>query len=108
LATLSLAATANDFAPPLRKALFDLESDGFKTIFVRVPGWRPMPETLDDQMRAMRLFFSGWIIQTPDRWWLLYTQLCAQRFDFRRIQLCDPLAIELQTYIEQGYHAAVL
>lgn len=108
LAVLSLASTGNDVAPVLRKRLFDLESDGFKTLFVRIPGWRPMPDNLDEEMRAMRLFFSGWIVQAPDRWWLLYTRLCAQRFDFRRIQLCDPLSIELQTYIEQGFQEAVL
>jgi len=107
LAVLSLRVTGEDFASVLRRQLFDQESDGIKTVFVRFPAWLALPETLEDEVRRMRLFFCGWVVESPDRWWLLYTRLYAQRFDFSRIQLCDPVAIELQTYVERCYQEAI-
>jgi hypothetical protein len=108
LAIISVQEPGLDCAATLRTKLFDLESDGMKTIFVRFPGWRPLPANLDDEAQALRIFFSGWVVEAPDRWWLLYTRLNAQRFDFSRIQLCDPLAMELRTYVEKCFQEALL
>ena len=108
LATLSVREPGLDFATVLRKRLFDLECDGMKTVFVRFPGWLPQPDTLEDEARPLRIFFSGWVAEAPDRWWLLYTRFNAQRFDFNRIQLCDPLAMELRTYVETCFKESVL
>lgn len=108
LAILSVREPGLDFAAVLRKRLFDLECDGMKTVFVRFPGWRPQPDTLEAEARSLRIFFSGWVAEAPDRWWLLYTRFHAQRFDFNRIQLCDPLALELRTYVETCFKESVL
>lgn len=108
LAIVSVRVPGLDFAPVLRKQLFDLESDGMKTVFVRFPGWLPRPDTLENEARALRIFFCGWVAESPERWWLLYTRLNAQRFDFAQIQLCDPLALELRTYVETCFQKAVL
>lgn len=108
LAVLSLTQPGQDLTAVLRRQLFDLEADGIKTLFVRVPGWLAQPADLEQQARAQRLFFSGWLVESPERWWLLYTRLYAQRFDFARIQLCDPVAIELQTYVEHRFQESVL
>ncbi|OGV47331.1 MAG: hypothetical protein A2X46_00085 [Lentisphaerae bacterium GWF2_57_35] len=108
LAVLSIQEPGLDCAAALRAKLFDLESDGMKTVFIRLPGWHPQPADWDREARALRIFFSGWVVEAPDRWWLLYTRLNAQRFDFGRIQLCDPLAMELRTYVETCFHEAVL
>jgi len=101
--TLNLHTPGADYATVLRKALFDCEADGIKTVYVRVPGWQPLPDALDDDVHALRLFFSGWVVETPTRWWLLYTRLNAQHFDFQQIQLVDPMALELRDYIEQEF-----
>lgn len=106
-AIVSLMTPGRDFARVLRRQLFELEADGMKTVLVRVPGWMPQPADLEDEARALRLFFSGWIAQGPDQWWLQYTRLYSQRFDFDRIQLADPVAIELQTYVAQCFQEAV-
>ncbi len=107
LTILSLSAPGLDYPAVLRKQLFELESDDIKTVLVRFPGWQPLPETLETEARRLRLFFCGWVVEAPDRWWLLYTRLNAQRFDFNRIQLCDEVAVELRSYVEQCFHEAV-
>ena len=107
-AVVSVQEPGMDMAPVLRRQLYDLECDGMKTVFVRFPGWLPLPPTLEEDARELRIFFSGWVAEAPDHWWLLYTRLNAQRFDFLRIQLCDPLAIELRTYVETCFKEAVL
>lgn len=106
-AVVSVTAPGRDLLSVLRQQLFELEADGMKTVLVRIPGWLPQPETLEGDARALRLFFSGWVVGTPQHWWLQYTRLYAQRFDFNRIQLCDPVAIELQTYVAQCFQEAV-
>ncbi len=107
-AVVSVQEPGMDAAPVLRRLLYDLECDGMKTVFVRFPGWLPLPPTLEADARELRIFFAGWVAEAPDRWWLLYTRLNSQRFDFSRIQLCDPLAIELRTYVETCFKEAVL
>lgn len=107
-ATIFLREPGADFAALLRAHLFALESAGVKTVFIRFPGWLPQPDTLENETRALRIFFSGWVVEAPDRWWLQYTRLIAQRFDFKRIQLCDPLALELRDYVETCFVKAVL
>ena len=107
LAIISVREPGLDFASVLRKQLFDFECDGMKTVFVRFPGWIPQPDTLEDETRPLRIFFCGWVAEAPDRWWLLYTRFNAQRFDFNRIQLCDPLALELRTVVETCFKEAM-
>lgn len=107
-AVLSVSEPGLDCSAALRKSLFDLESDGMKTVAVRLPGWLPRPNSFDDDARALRIFFCGWVVETPVRWWLLYSRLNAQRFDFARIQLFDPAAVDLRTYVESQFKEAVL
>lgn len=97
-----------DCATALRRTLFDLEADGIQTVAVRLPGWLPRPESFDSDARTLRLFFSGWVVDTPGHWWLLYTRLHAQRFDFARIQLFDPAAADLKNYVEAQFKETVL
>ncbi len=96
------------YATILRNELFELEADGIKTVEVRFPGWLPRPASFDDDTKNLRLFFCGWILETPERWWLQYTRINAQRFDFERIQLYDPAAIALRTYVEAQFKETVL
>lgn len=103
MAVVSVGGVCPNFAVVLRKLLFELESDGMKTVFVRFPGWLPHPANLEDETRKLRIFFCGWIPDSPDRWWLLYTRLNAQRFDFNTVQLFDPMAMELKLYVENCY-----
>ena len=107
-AVLSVSEPGMDCAAALRKSLFDLEADGVKTVAVRLPGWLPLPDAFDDDARALRIFFCGWVVETPERWWLLYSRLNAQRFDFSRIQLFDPAAVDLRNYVESQFKEAVL
>ena len=102
-AVVSVRVPGADCAAALRKILFDLEADGVKTAAVRLPGWLPRPESFDADAQALRLFFCGWTLETPARWWLLHTRLYAQRFDFDSVQLCDPAALDLKTYVEAQF-----
>ena len=97
-----------DISAVLHAQLFELESDGVKTVYIRFPAWLPLPPALEGDTRILRMFFSGWVVESPDRWWLQYTRLNGQRFDFSHIQLSDPLALELRDYIENCYQEAVL
>ncbi len=97
-----------DISAVLHARLFDLESDGLKTVYIRFPAWLPQSPDVEANKRFLRIFFSGLVVETPDRWWLQYTRLYGQRVDFSRIQLCDPLALELRDYIENCYQEAVL
>lgn len=106
--TILVREPGTDFASQLRARLFDLEAAGIKTVYIRFPGWLPQPDELEKETRALRIFFSGWVVEAPDRWWLQYTRLIAQRFDFDRIQLCDPLAFELRDYVATSFQKAVL
>ena len=108
LAILSLREPGNDFASVLRPRLFDLETEGIKTVFLRFPGWLPPPPRLEDETRALRIFFCGWVAESPSRWWRLYAHLSSQRFDFNRVQVCDPVALELRSYVETCFQEAVL
>jgi anti-sigma regulatory factor (Ser/Thr protein kinase) len=105
---LSITQPGADLTTVLRQQLYELESDGMKTVYIRMAGWQWQPTTLGSDLRAQRLFFSGWVVATPQQWWLQYTRLFGQRFDFNCIQLCDPVAVELRDYIAGCYQEAAL
>ena len=105
---VSVHQPGEDCTAALRHTLFDLEADGIRTVAVRLPGWLPRPESFDRDAQTLRLFFSGWVVDTPGHWWLLYSRLNAQRFDFARIQLFDPAAADLRNYVESQFKEAVL
>ena len=102
-ATLFIRRPGHDYAELLRQRLYELETDGIKTVFVRFPGWQPIPETLKNTARQLRLFFCGWVMETPTHWWMLYTRLNAQRFNFEAIQIHDPKAVELRDYVQKQF-----
>lgn len=87
-ATLFIRRPGHDYAELLRQRLYDLEADGIKTVFVRFPGWLPVPETLEKTARQLRLFFCGWVVETPTHWWMLCTRasmpsvLISMQFNF--------------------------
>lgn len=108
LAVLTVRLPGRDLADQLHRRLYELESDGIRTVHIRLPGWLPTPPLLDEGVRPVRIFFSGWVVAAPDRWWLQYTRLNGQRFEFDRIQLHDPRALELREYVADCFRKAVL
>lgn len=106
-ATLLVQVPGADLIDVLHARLLALESEERKAVFVRIPGWLPATPGVDEAARRLRIFFCGWIEESPERWWALYTRLNAQRFVFDRIQLCDPLAMELRAYVADGHGKAV-
>ncbi len=107
LASLWVEAAGQDLAATLRARLFELEADGIKTVMILWPAARALPAAWTAELRALQAFFCGVQAETPDTWWLLYTRLNAQRFDFNQIHLCDPAALELRDYVQQGFQALV-
>ncbi|MBP7459982.1 MAG: ATP-binding protein [Candidatus Delongbacteria bacterium] len=107
-AVIQVETIGSDLDLRLKSLLFELESDGIKTVYVRIAAGRPIPDTLDHQLGRLRLFFSGWMVESGIQWSMLYTRLFAQRFDFNSIQLYDPLAGELRDYIETCFQETLL
>jgi len=102
-ATISLPEPGIDSVSVLGRLLFEMESDGIRTVLIRFPGWKPLPADLEAEAGKLRIFFCGWLAESSERWWLLYTRLNAQRFDFNTVQLCDPVALELRFHVESCY-----
>lgn len=99
-ATVKVEQAGPDLVPRLRKCLHDLALDDVKTVFVEFPAWKPSLGGIEEHAEELRLFFSGFVAEAPDRWHVLYTQLNRQHFDFRDVQLADPSALDLRSYVE--------
>lgn len=47
--------------------------------------------------------FTGLQFNKANKWFLVYTNLFHQRFQFANVKLFDPIAQELCNYIEEQY-----
>lgn len=106
--TIIVKGYGPDFFPHLKVLIFEQESDDIKTIFVRIPAGIPQPNSFDHEFGRLRLFFCGWVVESEVQWSLLYTRLNAQRIDFSRIQLYDPLAVNLRNYVQRCFRETIL
>ena len=100
LATVTVERAGPDLLPRLRRCLHDLGMDDLKTVYVEFPAWKPSLCGVEEHSAELQIFFSGFVARTPDRWHVLYTQLNRQRFDFQEVQLAEPAALDLRSYVE--------
>jgi len=68
-----------------------------------LPADKPLPAGVEKVLKENKHFFSGLHIITENRWFLLYTNLFHQRFQFGNVKLHDLIAQELLRYVEKEY-----
>lgn len=93
----------SDFMTVLKKKTFAMQQDGFLTCLLTVPADKPLPAEVERVLKANKYFFSGVHISAENRWFLLYTNLFHQRFQFGNVKLHDLIAQELLHYVEKEY-----
>ncbi len=95
----------SDFAAVLKKETFAIQQDGYVTCLLAIPADKALPAEIGKVLKENKYFFSGLHISTENRWFLLYTNLYHQRFQFANVKLYDLIAQELLRYIEKEYLA---
>lgn len=92
-----------DFSTILKKQTLEIQQNGFLTCLLTFPLDKASPVEIDQILKDNKYFFSGLQIKKDGKWYLLYTNLFHQRFQFASIALHDPIAIELRHYMEEQY-----
>jgi len=95
----------SDFMMVLKKKTLAMQQDGFLTCLLAIPADKPLPVGIERILKDNKYFFCGLHISTENRWFLLYTNLFHQRFQFGNIKLYDSIAQELHRYVEKEYLA---
>ncbi len=104
-ATINMEELGKDWFKWLRDHLHACDNDGIITIHLHIPADRPLPEDLESKLHSQKLFYSGIVIKTMERWELVYTLLQGQHFDFDTVALYEESAIALHDYMRQEYMA---
>ena len=104
-ATITIEELGKDWFKWLRDHLNACDNEGIITIHLHIPADRPLPEDLESKLHSQKLFYSGIVIKTMQRWELVYTLLQGQHFDFDTVALCEESAIALHDYMRQEYMA---
>lgn len=99
-AVVTVIQAGPDLLSRLRRSFYEIEIEEIKTITVKFPTWKPSVQGIEDHSEELQIFFSGFVAESIDRWYILYTQLNRQRFDFNEVQLADPSALDLRAYVE--------
>jgi len=89
-----------DLYNKLRKTIKDLSAEGYRTIHLKVPAFNPLPETIEYELNGLEFFFSGIIAESVNDWYILYTLLINQKFNFGKVIAYSDIAKELLNYVE--------
>lgn len=102
-AYLTIIRLGADWSSLLSKRVFGLKAKGFKTVFVLVPAWRPLPAGLESEMGHINAIFCGVKPVSSNNCYLVYCSLSGH-VNFDGIQLADPLAKNLLMHCRRIYH----
>ena len=92
-----------DFKTVLKKETFTIQQNGFLTCNLIIPVDKPLPTGIDQILKDRKYFFAGLQLNKENKWFLLYTNLFHQKFQFSNVKLFDPIAQRLCNYIEEQY-----
>lgn len=95
----------SDFEAVLKKETFAIQQDGFVTCLLTIPADKALPAEIGKVLKDNKYFFSGLHINRENQWFLMYTNLYHQRFQFGNVKLYDLIAQELLRYAEKEYLA---
>lgn len=98
-----IESIGDDFAQALRRKTFEVDQDRMETCLLQIPAWKALPPEFEQILCSHRFFFSGFMAEAYDKWYLLYTCLYRQRFDFSQILVHSPFAEKLLKYTETLY-----
>jgi hypothetical protein len=102
-AQITVMRAGGELTALLRKTLYELSLEETRTIFLKIPAWRKLPEGMEDKLRDNGFFFAGILPSTPREWHILYVCLKDHKLDFEQIHMHDPLAVELKDYVAAKY-----
>lgn len=102
---LQVNEIGSDFKEVLKNKTLAIQQDGFLTCLLTVPADKILPTGVEQVLKENKYFFSGLHISSEKRWYLLYTNLFHQRFQFSNVKLYDFIAQELLRYAEKEYLA---
>ncbi len=91
----------------LKKLMFDIEADGVVSAHLKIPAFGALPMDIDKKLESLGYFFSGIEPKTLKEWYIVYTHLEPQRFEFSNIKLADERAFVLRDYVENSYKATL-
>jgi hypothetical protein len=106
-AQLEVLAYGQDFYLALKHRIYELSLDQTATITLLIPTWQPVPEEIDSELNVLGFFFTGYVHATTELWYLHYTALINQKFNFEDVKVYDSVGIELKEYIQKGYDRAI-
>ena len=104
-AIITIDRLGKDWVQGLRRHMKEVNDDGIITVNLHIPADAPLPEEFEEIMHRLRLFYSGTVIKTMQKWELIYTHLQGQHFDFDAVMLSDEKALQLREYMRAEYHA---
>jgi anti-sigma regulatory factor (Ser/Thr protein kinase) len=102
-ATITIEDLGENWFKWLREHLNACDNDGIITIHLHVPADSPLPEDFEAKLHSLKLFYSGVVLKTMERWELVYTLLQGQHFDFDTVALSEASAIALHEYMREEY-----
>ena len=103
-AVVIIEQIGRDWVDILRLKIRELIDSSFITIHVHFPSDKPLPSDFEKIIQKFKLFYSGIIIKTLDKWELVYTLLQGQNFNFDGVMLSDKKAIMLRDYMKSQYN----
>ncbi len=103
LATISIENIGKNWLHLIKQTTKELQKKRFITIHLEISAANALPPNMEAEFVASGYFFSGVLINTPEKWMLLYTFFNNQEFDFDKIKLRDNTAVELKNYIENCF-----
>jgi hypothetical protein len=104
LATISLDKPGKEWLVELKRIVRDLNAENIITFHLRIPAWEKIPADLENQLNSIGFFFAGVIPHTPQNWWINYTRLDNQKFDFEKVHTEGENATKLKDYINSCYN----
>lgn len=102
--TIEIKGVGEDLGSRLSQLTGRAMRDGAVTIACEISAMEPLPSDFEEIMRDHGMIFCGFTPSSEGGWRLLYISLQYQTFDFNDVNLFDPLALELKSYIEDSYH----
>ncbi len=106
-AILTIEETGKNWVIEMKKVIRELNAENFITFHLHFPAWKKIPVDFENQLNLLGFFFSGVIPHTPQNWWLNYTRLDNQKFDFDKVLTEGENATQLRDYIRRCHNNAI-